>query len=95
MNFFKVFKKEKKDYFNINDIKINNNSYRDKLMFSKINNQKNILFEIKSKTDKPKKLKSIIDYTDDELNNLSFDLALQNEKKVLLEIIYFINKNKT
>ena len=63
-------------------------------MFSKINNQKNILFEIKSKTDKPKKLKSIIDYTDDELNNLSFDLALQNDKRSYWKLYISLIKTK-
>ena len=41
-----------------------------------------------------KKWKSMMEYTDDELNDLSYDEALKNNKRFLIEILCFINKNK-
>ena len=34
-------------------------------------------------------------YTDDELNDLSYDEAFKNDKIFLIEILCFINLNKT
>ena len=55
--------------------------------------EKNIISNKNSKIDDIHKLYSIIDYTDDEINDLSYDLALQNDKRTYWK--YYISLIKT
>ena len=48
--------------------------------------------KILQKKDEIKHLSSIMDYNDDEMNDLSYDSALKNDKRYYW---YFYNKNKT
>ena len=89
-NKINVFKKSKRANFNRNDIKMKNISDNEIFLIYK----KNIKFEKSSKTDKPEKFQSIIDYTDDELNVLSFDLALKNDRRSYCQFYISLLKTK-
>ena len=67
--------------YNNNDNISNNDLNSNIIIIKRKKNGINTLSKKHIKTEELKKLVSIIDYTDDEINNLSYDLALINDKR--------------
>lgn len=78
----------------INNIIINNNLNNDIIIINKNKNEKNNLSEKNTKMDEVKNLTTIIDYNDDEINDLSYDLALQNDKRTYWQLYNSFIKTK-
>ena len=90
----KVSKKLIQFYINNNDNMINNDLNSNNIIISeKKEYERNIILEKYSKLNEIKKLELIKDYTDDEINDLSYDLALQNDKRSYWQ--YYISLIKT
>ena len=52
------------------------------------------MFEKDIKIDDFKKLESIMGYTEDEINDLSYDLALENDKRTYWQYYFSLIKTK-
>ena len=93
----KVLKKDLEDFINNNNV-INKSSYRDLIILNgnKISYNKNILPEknSNSKIDKIENIIEIMDYTDDELNDLSYDSALEIDKRSFCQFYVSLLKTK-
>ena len=72
------YKKEK-----INNINNKNDNSKNilNININNLNNNNNIITDGNNKKEFEKQLESIMDYTDDEINDLSYDDALQNDKR--------------
>ena len=92
---YKILKKDLGTFILNNNV-INKDLYRDIIIINnnKENNGRNILSEKNSKIDKTQNRIPIIDYTDDELNDLSYDLALQNDKRTFCQFYISLIKTK-
>ena len=86
---YKVIQKEKEIVFNSNN---ENSGNRINNIITDGNNK----MEIKNylKNDEIKKLESILNYTEDELNDLSYDLALKNDKRTYWQFYFSLIKTK-
>ena len=93
----KVLKKDIEYFINNNNV-INKSSYRDLIILNrnKISYNKNILPEknSNSKIDKIENIIEIMDYTDDELNDLSYDSALEIDKRSFCQFYVSLLKTK-
>ena len=63
-------------------------------LINKIKSKKIILFGKSLKIDDIKNFAKIMDYNDDELNDLSYDLALQNDKRSYWQLYISLIKTK-
>ena len=72
---------------------INNKIFDDIIIINKKKEEKNIVTEKYSKTVEMKNLMPIMDYNDDEINDLSYYLALQNDKRTYWQ--YYMSLIKT
>ena len=93
-NRYKFIKKEKEPDINSNNsgnrIKINLDNSNNKITDG--NNKKE--FENPPKKDEIKKLESMMDYTEDELNDLSYELALKIDKRTYWQLYQSLIKTK-
>jgi len=79
----------------INNIIIKNNLNRnDIIIINKNKNEMNNLSEKNTKIDEIKNLTTILYYNDDEINDLSYDLALQNDKRTYWQFYISLIKTK-
>ena len=93
----KIIKIPKKGLgFYVNNINndINDGLNSDVIIINKRRDGVNILSRKHIKTNEVKKLVSVIDYNDDELNDLSYDLALENDKRSYWELYTSLIKTK-
>ena len=90
----KVLKRDLGDLINSNNIK-NKNFYQDIIILNnnKKKNDRNILNEKPSKLKEIKDIIPIMNYTDDELNDLSYDSALDIDKRTFYQ--FYISLIKT
>ena len=77
---------------NNNSIKSDLNS--DNILINIKNEEKNYLPEDSKKIEKIKKLESIMDYNDDEINDFSYYLALENDKRTYWQLYISLIKTK-
>ena len=91
---YKILKKDLGTFINNNNV-INKDLFHGIIIINnnRENNGRNILFKKNSKTDETQNRMPVMDYIDDELNDLSYDLALQNDKRTLCQ--YYISLIKT
>ena len=84
-------KKEKENGINFNKDNIINININNKNIITDGNNKKKA--KNNPKKEDIKKLESMMDYTEEETNDLSYDLALKNDKRTFLE--YYISLLRT
>ena len=91
----KVLKRDLGDFINSNNIK-NKNFYQDIIILNnnKKNSDRNILNEKPSKLKEIKDIIPIMNYTDDELNDLSYDSALDIDKRTFCQFYISLIKTK-
>ena len=98
----KIITKSKKIKIPKNVVRIysnNNNSIKsdlnsDNILINIKNEEKNYLPEDSKKIEKIKKLESIMDYNDDEINDFSYYLALENDKRTYWQLYISLIKTK-
>ena len=89
----KIPKNVVRNYFNNNNsIKSDLNS--DNIIINIKKEENDYLPEDSTKIEKIKKLESIMDYNDDEINDFSYDLALENDKRTYWQLYISLIKTK-
>ena len=88
----KVLKKDLGTFI-INNNVVNRNLYRD-IVINYSKKKTGIQYEKTSKKEEIQNMAPIMDYTDDEINDLSYDLALQNDKRTFCQFYISLIKTK-